>query len=118
MKVFEKHMNQGIQGDVCFTRVDSLPKNLVEVKPQNKELIVAHSESGHHHSFDADDPNVVLLENPENPLEAWLQITAPSKIIHRKPSDDAHKTVEFTEGYYRINRQRESTPEGWKRVVD
>lgn len=116
MRVLEKHNRQGIQGDVCFTRVDKIPEHLIPATITDNQLVVAHSESGHNHSFDGDS-DVELLENPENPLEAYLHVKTASEIKHHKPVD-AHETVRFTEGYYRINRQRENTPKGWRRVVD
>lgn len=117
MKKFEKHMKQGIQGDVMFFRVTDIPEGLVEAKREaDGQLVVAHSESGHNHSFDLDD-NVTVLEDPKNPLVAYMKVETPSDLTHKK-SYDTHETVNFTEGYYRINRQREYTPEGFRRAQD
>ena len=116
MKVFEKQMKQGIQGDVCFTRIDSLPDNLVPSKSENGHLVVAHSETGHHHAF-ADDDGVAVLEDPNDSLVAYIQVKEPSNLKHHR-SYDTHETVKFTPGIYRVNRQREHTPDGWRRVAD
>lgn len=114
---FEKGMRQGIQGDVMFTRVDEVPAGLVPAEAVQNELVVAHSETGHNHSFDMHGSDVAVLEDPNDPLVAYMHVKTPSNLEHKR-SFDQHETVQFTEGYYRINRQRENTPEGYRRVVD
>lgn len=120
MKIFEKNMKQGIQGDVMFERVsaDELPEGLVKAKREvDGQLVVAHSETGHNHSFDPDECGVTVLEDPNDPLVAYMKVETPSDLTHKR-SYDTHETVSFTEGFYRINRQREHTPEGFRRAQD
>lgn len=118
MKLF-KGINQGIQGDVMFTRVEELPADLIEAKAENGFLVVAHSETGHNHAVAvavAERP-VKLYEDPKNPLLAFLVVNGTADLEHQR-TYDKHETVKFDEGVYRINRQREHTPEGLRRVAD
>lgn len=43
--------NQCAQGDVLFRRVDELPSDVTECNA-GKQLVVAHSETGHHHAIE------------------------------------------------------------------
>lgn len=102
------------QGDVMFRRVASLPAGLA--KARGEEHVVAHSETGHHH--------VALggsyYPTPD-PFVAYLVTTRPTKVEHRR-STDTHETLELLvdgpEAVWEIRRQREHTPEGWRRVED
>jgi len=118
MKTFEPHMKMGIQGDVAFTRIteDDLPEGLVPVEAENGQVVVAHSETGHNHAFD-EGTNVAVLQDPADELVAYIKVGGDTPLKHHR-SFDTHETVKFTPGIYRINRQREYTPEGWRRVAD
>lgn len=107
----------GIQGDVAFTRVDELPEGLVESKTEDGKLIVAHSETGHNHAFD-DNDNVTVLEDPSDPLISYIQVSKEAADLVHYRSYDTHETVRFEPGIYKVNRQREHTPEGWRKVSD
>ncbi len=116
MKTFEKQMKQGIQGDVAFTRIDEgdLPEGLQSATPEKLtgQLVVAHSETGHNHSFSARLGDVDLLEDPDDELVAYLRVNKTSDLVHHR-SHDTHETVRFTPGLYKVNRQREHVPEMW-----
>jgi hypothetical protein len=113
---FTSDMKLGIQGDVSFTRIDKIPEGLKRLEPENGHLIVAHSETGHHHAFLMND-DVEVLEDPNDPLVAYLDVKAPVDLDHHRQYD-THTTVRFDPGLYKINRQKEHTPEGWRRVAD
>ena len=102
------------QGDVMFRRVKALPPNAT-AKP-GSEHVVAHSETGHHH--------VALggrYYTTPDPFIAYLVTTAPVVVEHRR-STDTHESIELLadggEVVWEIRRQREYTPEGWRRVED
>lgn len=113
--------NIGAQGDVLFRRVDAIPANATPVAPENGSLIVTHSETGHHHTMVMDRksgaPNVEMFQHPENALLAWIKVNRPSVLEHHRPFD-THAPIKFGRGIYEIRRQREYTPEGWRRVAD
>ena len=110
MKTFT---NFAAQGDVIFRRVESVPKDAT--KTDNK--VVAHSETGHHHAFPTDAS--VQLFTTKDPMICYLQVSGPelAQLQHHRPFD-THETIGFSEGCYEIRRQREYTPEGWRRVED
>jgi hypothetical protein len=107
----------GAQGDVFFKRIASVPNDAVAVKRKGA-LIVAHSETGHHHVIE--DP-CVLFEVPGNPLVAYLQLEgACADVVHQRPWD-THETMRLLGeigAVWEVRKQREWAPEGWRRVAD
>jgi hypothetical protein len=112
------------QGDVAFVRVDQLPAKVEEVKREAGALIVTHSETGHHHSILESGPQLFAV--PDDPMTSYLRIPAKAKhadVVHQRPFD-THETLRLLaddsvgETIYKIRRQREHTPEGWRRVED
>jgi hypothetical protein len=108
------------QGDVCFVRVDEIPEGFTQTKT-GERLTVAHSETGHNHDVMGID--MALYENPRDPMICYLSFGGESvDAIHLRDTathetwrllgDLAKKTT------YKIVRQREYTPEGWRRVED
>lgn len=111
----------GFQGDVGLKRVATFPAGLVEAKRDGQRLIVTHSETGHHHVIDR--ARVTLYEDPTDPLTAWLEVHGDeslpqiAELVHERPWD-THETLEIPVGKWKIIRQREATPEGWRKVQD
>lgn len=108
------------QGDVLIRRVKSMPKDAKAEMAANGEIIVTHSETGHHHVMvlDREDtPSVEMFSSRDNPLLAWIKVNRPSVLEHRRPHD-THEPIQFAPGIYEIRRQREHTPEGWRQVQD
>jgi hypothetical protein len=100
--------------------IDSLPEDAKELaRDENGQLMVAHSESGHHHVIDS--PGVRLYKT-DNPLISFLQVEmdAHALLRHAKPAHDPqrHGTQILPSGLYRISIQREATPAGWRKVMD
>jgi len=115
MKTFEKC---AAQGDLMLFKVDALPDGLVKAKPEGGKYILAHSETGHHHTV-MDRPDVVLHEDPIDPLRAFLDVRASDIKIEHERSFDTHETINpKSPGIYEIRRQREYTPEGYRRAAD
>ncbi len=117
MKTFA---NMGAQGDLLIRRVDSLPtgEELTEIESQNGQLVVAHSETGHNHFFDvAGAERNVHLYASKDPMVCYLTVEGDNVLQHARPFDQ-HEAINFTGGTYELRRQREYTPEGWRRVED
>ena len=115
MKTIEK---MGAQGDVLFRRVKSIPKDAIE-QPRKGPIVVAHSETGHHHVIDS--PDVALLTTAD-PFVCYLRMEAPfADVVHQRPFD-THETLrllgEQGGACFEVRRQREHTPEGWRMVAD
>lgn len=115
MKVFSESMKQAAQGDVLFTRVDAMPGGLTEAKREGGLLVVAHSETGHHHGFASKDAR--LFEVPNDPFTCYLQLSDSCELQHFRPHD-THESILFGAGVYLVRRQREYTPEGYRMVCD
>jgi hypothetical protein len=106
--------NQAAQGDVLFRRVKTLPKGAIK-STEKGAVVVAHSETGHHHSFDAGSS--VFLYSTGDQLLSYLEVKKPAVLKHHRDYD-THEALQFDEGIFEIRRQREWAPEGWRRVED
>lgn len=106
----------GFQGDVMFLRVPSVPDAAKEATPKGP-VIVAHSETGHHHSIDRHEG--VKFFTTDDPLTCYLSVSGVeyADVVHHRPTD-THETIRLPEGNWMARRQREYTPEGWRRVED
>ena len=104
------------QGDVMLVKINELPsKTFNEAKRENGKLIITHSETGHHHVIE--NPTAKLWEDPSNKLLSYLELPQISDLVHKRPFDK-HDTITISPGIYEVRRQREHTPEGWKKVQD
>jgi len=117
MKTFQKC---AAQGDAMFVRVDSLPKGVKPIAPEQGKFILAHSETGHHHVMEA-RPNVKVFST-DNPLISYLQVVEAADeaetFIEHLRSFDTHEPISFKPGIYQVINQRESAPEGWRKAAD
>ncbi len=108
----------GAQGDTLILRVDRIPDGAVE-QPRGR-IIVAHSETGHHHVIDAGARHYTTT----NPMVSYLAVDGDyADVVHLRDSD-THKTELrllgdiMGEVYYEVHRQRFATPESWRTVTD
>ena len=117
MKAFQ---NMAAQGDILLIKIDALPKGVVAVEPENGRHIVAHSETGHHHVIERERAGAVttMYRLPEEIYELFLVVEGgPTLLEHERPFD-THEPIQLGEGIYKVRRQREYTPEGYRRVAD
>lgn len=104
----------GAQGDVLFLRVDHIPET---AKPDKRDgpIVVAHSETGHHHSIEAEG---VIRYDAGDSMVCYLQVEGDDvDVIHHR-SFDTHATLRLEPGKWAVRRQREYSPQGWRRVED
>ena len=101
------------QGDLNIFSVDEIPEGLSEEKAEKGQHILAHSETGHHHVVDGNTVRVFK----ENDFVSYLDVEKESNVVHLR-SFDTHETIQVPPGKYRITRQREYTPEGYRRAAD
>ena len=114
MKTFQK---QAAQGDVLITRINHLPKDLKHVDSVDGKFIIAHSETGHHHTV-MERPGVRFLSG-KDPMIAYLEVIEAVEVtLEHERSFDTHESLLLKGGTYEIRRQQEYTPEGWRRVAD
>lgn len=116
-----KILDQQRQGECLFIKVDEFEDNdsdYKEVKPENGYLIVAHSESGHHHVIDCvRSKQADLLISKTNSLMGRLIVANDVKVDHQR-GFDTHKSLDLPKGKYILRYRREYTPEGLRRVQD
>lgn len=110
------------QGDVLILRVADIPRDARHVPSTDGKVIVTHSETGHHHCMVLDrqddvEPSVEMFQSASNPLLAWIKVNRPTPLDHMRPHD-THESIMFRPGVYEVRRQREYTPEGWRKVTD
>lgn len=103
------------QGDVYIRRIDALPEGVVAVPPEGDRVVVTHSETGHHHVMERD--KVEMYRLPEEIYDCFLVVKEPAVLEHLRPHD-THAPIQFKPGTYHVRRQREYTPEGFRRVED
>lgn len=99
------------QGDMMLVRVDELPSGVEHAN----DNVVAHSETGHDHVAER-----AMVFTTKDAMTLYFKALdkEPVRLEHRR-SFDAHKTIVFPPGeVWRVRRQREHTPEGWRRVED
>ena len=121
MKTFDKI---GAQGDMMLLRVDALPDGLTPIAPTDGMHVLAHSETGHNHVV-LDRPTVKLFSAMDD-LRALTEGAVPAYlVVEEEPVElkhlrdfDTHESVEIKPGIYEVRRQREYTPEGFRRAAD
>ncbi|MEQ1689387.1 MAG: hypothetical protein ABL874_12510 [Sphingopyxis sp.] len=114
------------QGDIYIERLPDdfeLPAAATETKSENGRIIVTHSETGHHHVMDVAPaknrtrPRVQMYTLPDSIMDFLLIVNDPVALEHLREYD-THEPIMFEKGKYRVRRQREYTPEGFRRVED
>lgn len=112
--------NQAAQGDLLIRRIDLIPKDVKPLLADRGMFIVAHSETGHNHVIE-NRPNIAMFTTGD-PMISYLRVIectdAAETIIKHLRTFDTHESILIPPGDYEIRRQREYTPEGWRRVED
>lgn len=113
--------DRGAQGDVMFRRVAKVPAGFKK-ETRKGPIVVAHSETGHNHEIEA--MGCFQFTAPKDSMVAYLQLSTGCgdgvDVIHRR-SFDTHETLKLLGSpgdVWEVRRQREWTPEGWRRVED
>lgn len=112
--------NCAAQGDIMLRRIVSLPPDAKPISANKGFFVVAHSETGHNHVI-AESANVKLYSTGD-PLVSYLEVIDATDrmetLLEHLRSFDTHKTIAIPPGVFEVRRQREYTPEGWRRVED
>lgn len=113
-------VNCAAQGDLLIRRIDKLPAGAKPLTAEAGLFVVAHSETGHNHVIDA-KPNVQWYTT-DDPMVSYLEVIeaeeATETLLRHLRGFDTHKTIVIPAGVFELRRQREYTPEGWRRVED
>jgi len=98
-------------------------KNMTEMKLEKGQLILGHSETGHHHVLECVRPDVHIskaataLIDAANDSFVELKLSEPCKIVHLREFD-THGGFVLPAGEYIRGLREEQTVEGWVRVAD
>lgn len=114
-----KILDQQRQGEILFIRVEDFTDqdgDYESVKPENGNLIVAHSETGHHHVIER-SKEADLLISKTNQFIGRLIVSNDVEVKHLR-SFDTHKTLNLPKGKYVLRYRKEYTPEGLRKVQD
>lgn len=113
MKTFQK---MAAQGDMLLIRIDAVPEGAREMAPLNGAYILAHSETGHNHVV-LERPTVKLFSATDE-FRAYLVVEdEPAELRHLR-GFDTHESLRIPVGTYEVRRQREYTPQGFRRAAD
>ena len=117
MKTF---VNSAAQGDLLLRRIDKMPAGVKPMAPEHGAFIVAHSETGHHHII-AERPGVKVYVT-DDPMVSYLEVIDATEkteaLLEHLRGHHTHETLAIPPGIFELRRQREHTPEGWRRVAD
>lgn len=119
------------QGEVRIWLKEAAPHDLVydqdnlkEIDAENGMLIVAHSETGHHHAIEVLDrpkkpysKTAQRLIDSTNDLIAELRIHEKSKLIHHR-GNDTHRAYLLPPGVYVSRIDTEFVNDAYRRVAD
>lgn len=117
MKTFDKC---AAQGDVYFIKIDGgVPDGYGQIKEIDGSHIIAHSETGHHHTISAASIN--LYRRGDDEYVSYMEMLGDqAEVIHHR-AYDTHTTIKALGkkgDVFKIIRQREYTPKGLRRVED
>ena len=98
-------------------------KNMSDMKLEKGQLILGHSESGHHHVLEPVRKTVHIskaaqaLIDVANDTFVDIKLLEPCEIVHLRDFD-THKSVVLPAGEYIRGLREEQIVEGWRRVAD
>jgi hypothetical protein len=102
------------QGDCNIFKIDEIPAGIpLAEKDELGRYVLAHSETGHSHVIDGN--TVRVYEQDE--FISYLDVQEESNVVHLR-SFHTHDPITLPPGKYRIARQREYTPEGFRPATD
>lgn len=105
------------QGDILIVPCDVIPANAKPATVEHGVYIIAHSETGHHHVIERTRAEV--FEAADDAFVAYIRALGDgAEITHERPFD-THETVALEPNRtYRVHRQREYVPEGFRKAAD
>ena len=93
------------QGDLLIVRVKNIPE---DAKKRESRILAEGEATGHMHELDSG-------EVYEKQGVLYFKVAEGGSAILKHPE---HGLIQFDEGTYKVVRQREYQPKGWRRVSD
>ena len=105
------------QGDIIILKVSAIPATAKAAEPVRGRWVVTHSESGHDHVIDR--PKAEMYESADDNFVAYIKTLGDGAEIVHEREHDTHETIVLEPNrFYEVRRQREYTPEGFRRAQD
>jgi hypothetical protein len=101
-------INQARQGDILFARCD-LPKGVKQPRVIKGGVILESDATGHMHKLRASKTAQLIAIGGQ----MYVQANGKAHIDHAE-----HATIALPKGVYKITRQQEYEPAGWRNVAD
>ena len=99
----------GAQGELRVYKIDALPENIGEVRPERNAsgaFILSHSEKGHHHVIGGD---VDVIERLSNGMRTLFAIVNEPTSLHQTAANP-HGDIALAPGIYEIRCDVEYDP--------
>lgn len=97
------------QGDVWIEKIDTVPNSAVDVPLENGRIVLAHGEvTGHAHAIKSRRAKL-----RQSGGERYLSVSSPVSLSHEE-----HATIAIPPGNYRVQIQKEYSPEAIRNVAD
>lgn len=94
-------------GEVILKPINALPKEAV-LKEETFDVMVAHSETGHHHILEVKDKiDMSKIKVYTWNGETYLEVPQIAELWHKKTGSDVHKTHTVTPAVYKIQLKKE-----------
>ena len=103
------------QGDIKLELVDALPGDATEKPASDTRIVVAHSETGHHHWVSRREAAMYATKDP---FVCYLKMEGEHLDLIHDRQVNAHETIRIVGKFCKVTRQREYTPDGWRVVQD
>ena len=105
--------NTAAQGDVFLKRVEAIPSEAAKEAPTGPDYVLAHSETGHNHVMAKGHVGLFRVDE----FTSFIEVTKTTELRHLR-AHDTHAPIAVKPGKYKVTRQREYTPEGFRLAQD
>lgn len=117
-KIMYKIKTQLRHGENLFVKVDKIPDG-AKLLEEGNNLVVAHSETGHHHLLTLPKIADAVIKIFEFEGQTYLDVPLAAKLSHQK-TVEAHPTKTMQKGFYKklVHRAYSYAEKVSKRVID
>lgn len=88
-------------GEVILKPISNLPDKVILKEETNKQII-AHSETGHHHTLVSDLPTQKFQVLTDDNGNTYLKLTNTATLIHEKTGKEVHSPHKIMPAIYQI----------------
>lgn len=88
-------------GEVLLKPISKLPNNTILKEETNKQII-AHSETGHHHTLVSDLPAQKFQILTDDNGNSYLKLNSSATLIHEKTGSEVHTPHKIMPAIYQI----------------